>query len=161
MPTVGLKLGQAAPAALREALARADFEVVEDGPDVVLVTASEMDRGDVERLVDTVVDGGALLVCGGSGPLLAALHLTPQGEPVGGPARPCCAGMEPLNLERASPVTGVGFALYRIDDRCVALGARRDRGVLAYVGDADPAPPLVVACLRWMLALRSRPPGAA
>jgi hypothetical protein len=159
MPTVGLKLGQEAPLALLDALSAAGFEVVSEDPEIVLITPAEMEREDVERLVGYVVDGGGLLVCGGTGPLLSALHLTPQGEPVAGAARPCYAGLEPLPIERASPVTGVGFALYRIDDRCVALGSHRDRGVLAYVGDADPAPPLVLACLQWMLELRSHSPG--
>ena len=161
MPTVGLKLGQEAPLALLDALSKAGFEVVSEAPDIVLITPGEMEREDVERLVAYVVDGGGLLVCGGTGPLLSALHLTPQGEPVAGAARPGYAGLEPLDVERASPVTGVGFVLYRIDDRCVALGSRRDRGVLAYVGDADPAPPLVLACLRWLLELRSHSPGKA
>lgn len=159
MPTVGLNLGQAAAAALEDALGEAGFPVVSERPDIVVLTASEMERGEVERWVDHVIDGGSLLVCGGDGPLLSALHLTPRGEPVVGEMRPCYAGLEPLELDRAAPVTGVGYALYRIDDRCVALGGRRDRGVLAYVGDADPAPALVLACLRWMVELRSHSPG--
>ena len=157
MSTVGLNLGHEAPAALEDALVAAGFEVVEDGADIALVTASEMDRAEVERFVGQLVDGGGLLVCGGTGPLLSALHLTPQGDPVTGAARPCFEGLEPVAIDRASPVTGVGFALYRIDGRCVALGARRDRGVLAYVGEPDPA--LVVACLRWIVELRSQSPG--
>ena len=157
MLTVGLNLGHEAPAALEDALAAAGFEVVEGGAEIALVTASEMDPADVERFVGHVVDGGGLLVCGGTGPLLAALHLTAQGDPVTGAARPCYEGLEPLAIDRAAPVTGVGFALYRMDDRCVALGARRDRGVLAYVGDPDPA--LVLACLRWIVELRSHSPG--
>ncbi|MHC4971025.1 MAG: hypothetical protein ACYTG3_01705 [Planctomycetota bacterium] len=159
MPTVGLNLGQAATATLQEALVAAGFPVVSESPEIVLVTASEGDPVDAEPLVGHVVEGGGLLVCGGTGPLLSALHLTPQGEPVTGEVRPCYAGLEPLDLDRAAPVTGVGFALYRIDDRCVALGGWRDRGVLAYVGDADPAPSLVIACLRWMVEMRSHSPG--
>jgi hypothetical protein len=159
MPTVGLNLGQAATAALEDALVAAGFPVVSESPEIVLVTASEGDPIDAEPFVRHVVDGGGLLVCGGTGPLLSALHLTPQGEPVSGVLRACYEGLEPLDLDRAAPVTGVGFALYRIDARCVALGGRRDRGVLAYVGDADPAPPLVLACLRWIDEMRSHSPG--
>jgi hypothetical protein len=157
MPTVGLNLGQEAAPGLEKALAAAGFPVVPESPDIVLVTASEMDPADVERYVRHVVEGGGLLVCGGDGPLLAALHLTPQGAPVAGTVRPCHEGLEPLDLERAAPVTGIGFALYRIDDTCVALGGRRDKGVLAYVGAADPV--LVLACLRWIVELRSQSPG--
>lgn len=153
MPTVGLKTGQAAAAVLEEALVAAGFAVVSEGADILVVTASEMESVEVERWVDHVVEGGSLLVCGGDGPLLSALHLTPRGEPVTGAMRPCYAGLEPLDLGRAAPVTGVGYALYRIDDRCVALGGRRDRGVLAYIGDAEPDPALVVACLRWMVGM--------
>jgi len=159
MPTVGLNLGHEVPAALADALAGAGFEVVRNDAEIVLVTASEMDLAEVEPFVAHVVDGGGLLVCGGTGPLLAALHLTARGEPVVGAARPCYPGLEPLALDRAAPVTGVGYALYRMDDRCVALGARRDRGVLVYVGDPDPAPPLVLACLRWIVEMRSHSPG--
>lgn len=153
MPTVGLNLGQAAAATLSDALVAAGFTVVSENPEITLVTASEMESVAVERWVDHVVEGGSLLVCGGDGPLLSALHLTPQGEPVTGELRPCYAGLEPLDLDRAAPVTGVGYALYRIDDRCVALGGRRDQGVVAYLGDADPAPALVLACLRWMVGV--------
>jgi hypothetical protein len=156
MPTVGLNLGQAAPPKLAEALGAAGFEVVSECPEILVVTASEMEPAEVQRLVTHVVDGGGLLVCGGTGPLLAALQLTPRGEPVTGTLRPCYPGLEPLELDRASPVTGVGYVLYRIDDHCVALGGRRDRGALAYLGDPDPSPPLVIACLGTVHLLARR-----
>ncbi|MHC4577420.1 MAG: hypothetical protein ACYTED_08400 [Planctomycetota bacterium] len=156
--TVGLNLGHEAPPGLADALQSAGFRVVDRLADVSVVTAAETEWSAVEPLVSRVVDGGALLICGGAGPLLAALHLTPLGGPVEGEVRPVGEGLESVGAGWASPVSGVGFVLYRIGEQCVALGGPRDRGVVAYLGDAAPAADLVIAALRWIERWRARHP---
>ena len=86
-----------------------------------------MDFAEVARRVEYVVDGGTMVVAGAEGPLLAALHLTPWPEIVRGP------GPDGGEIE-AHALTGVGYSLWEIDGRCVALAGPRDRGYVGYVG---------------------------
>lgn len=114
----------------------------------VVVPAGEATFETVARDVEWVLRGGVLAICGGTGPLLAALNLTPGEGGAIGPVEPAAPGAPSLPLSEALPVTGVGYALYRAGERCVALAGRRGDGWVVYVG--APEPSLVVACLSWV-----------
>jgi len=145
-----LKLGLDSPE-LAAALAGAGFEIAKSDPDLLLTTAAGEDTDHAARLAAFVVGGGALAVCGGKGPLLAALHLLRPGEPVSGSAVPVCPGLAPLELETARSVSGVGYCLYRIGEQCVALAGPRGDGGVLYLGDERPAPALLRGCLDWII----------
>lgn len=150
-------MGQDPPAAWPQALSEAGFEVVSEGADIVVRSADGVGWDEAEALVGFVVRGGGLVICGGTGPLLAALHLTPLPGPVRGAVEPARLGFAPLDVEEAWPVTGVGYALYRCVESgaCVALAGPRGDGGVAYVGSPDPLPHLLVECVRWLAGVRS------
>jgi len=131
-----------------EALQKAGFLPAGPAPWARVVTAQEATFEDVSPDVSWVLDGGVLVICGGTGPLLAALHLTVGETPVEAPLEPLAPGAPPLPLARALPVTGVGYALYRAGDRSVAIAGRRGDGWVVCVGTAEPL--LVAACLSWV-----------
>jgi len=141
-----------------EALIEAGYEATADDPDLLLTTAAGEDADHAARLAAFVVGGGALVVCGGEGPLLAALHLLRPGEPLSGSAVPVGSGLDPLDLEAVRPVSGVGYCLYRIEEECVALAGPRGKGGVLYLGDRRPAPALLGACLDW-ISRQSGPDG--
>jgi len=134
--------------ALADALVSAGFPPAGGAPWARVVTAGESTFEAVSPDVEWVLRGGVLVICGGTGPLLAAFNLTPGEAAVEGPLEPLAPGAPPLALARAWPVTGVGYALYRAGDRCVAIAGRRGDGWIAYVG--APEPLLVAACLSWI-----------
>jgi hypothetical protein len=131
-----------------EALLAAGFPPGGAAPWARVVTAGEATFEAVSPDVEWVLRGGVLAICGGAGPLLAAFNLTPGEGPPIGPVEPAAPGAPSLPLAEALPVTGVGYALYRAGERCVALAGRRGDGWIAYVGAPEPA--LVVACLSWI-----------
>ena len=153
MATVRIILGQDPPADLLAALDAAGYTVAERDADFRIMSAGEMTYEEAGAIVRFVVDGGALLLCGAGGPLPAALNLTAGAEPVEGVVHP------PIDVKRATPVTGVGYALFKIGERCIAIGAPRGSGAAVYLGDNPPPPPLVVASLRWLAGVRSQSPG--
>ena len=97
---------------------------------------------------DFLLGGGRLLLCGGEGPLLARLHLTPlldqwtAGEATG--------ALGTAVFPRVHPLRGVGEVLLRIGDDCVALGGVRGEGRVCYLATADPDPGILVASLDWL-----------
>lgn len=131
-----------------EALLRAGFRPAGAAPWARVVTAEEATFEAVSLDVAWVLEGGVLVVCGGTGPLLAALHLTLAETPVDAPVEPLAPGAPPLPLARALPVTGVGYALYGAGDHCVAIAGRRGDGWVLCVGTAEPL--LVAAGLSWI-----------
>jgi hypothetical protein len=141
--------------AVAEALRSAGF-VAGEAPWARVVVAGEDGFEAVSRDVAWVLAGGVLAICGGTGPLLAALHLTPGAGAVSGPLE-AAPGAPSLPLASAWPVTGVGYALYRAGETCVALAGRRGDGWVVYVG--TPEPSLIAACVAWVAAQgRSCPP---
>jgi len=133
---------------MAKALSAAGFAAAGGAPWARVVAAREGTFEDATSDVSWVLGGGVLVVCGGTGPLLAALALTPGGGTVEGPVEPAAPGAPPLPLTAALPVTGVGYALYRIGERSVAIAGRRGDGWVVYVG--APEPSLVAACLSWV-----------
>jgi hypothetical protein len=147
MHDVSVELGEArGPVA--EALLAAGFAAAGAAPWARVVTAGEATFQEVSRDVDWVLRGGVLGICGGAGPLLAAFNLTPGEAPAPGPAEAMAPGAPSLPVAQAWPVTGVGYALYRAGERCVAIAGRRGDGWIAYVGSAEPL--LVAAVLSWI-----------
>jgi hypothetical protein len=142
---VELDLPEQAPVA--EALAAEGFAAEGSALRARIVKARESTLEEVGALVGWVLGGGILVICGGTGPILAALHLTPVAGPVAGPVVPA-PGAPPIDLAEAWPVTGVGYCLYRAGEACVALAGRRGDGWVAYLG--APEPRLVAACLAWI-----------
>lgn len=147
MRDVSVELG-ADGGPVAEALSSAGFSPAGDAPWARVVTAGEATFEAVSLDVAWVLNGGVVVICGGTGPLLAALHLTIAETPVEAPAEPLAPGAPPLPLAGALPVTGVGYALYRAADRCIAIAGRRGDGWVLCVGTADPL--LVVAGLQWV-----------
>ena len=143
MATVKLDLGKEPPASLLQALGVAGFNVADRDADLRILGAGEMTYEEAAVVVRFVVDGGLLLLCGAGGALPAALNLTAGASLVDG----------------VTPVTGVGYALEKIGEHCVALGAPRGQGAVAYLGDNPPPPALAVAALRWLADVRSQYPG--
>lgn len=101
---------------------------------------------DVAPIVLEVLDGLVLGICGGGGPLLSALNLTPAESPVAGPAEATAPGAPSVPLAEAWPVTGVGYSLYRAQGRCVALAGRRGKGWVVYALH----PALLAAGIAWV-----------
>ncbi len=109
----------------------------------------------VRDLVREVVDGGDLALYGGDGPLLPALHLLRFDTPVQGEPRPLLPLLPPLPPASLTPVTGVGHALYRSGDLCVALMGPRGAGRVLYLGCDSAEDPIAVACLEWFSVKRA------
>jgi hypothetical protein len=114
------------------------------------VRACDVDSDGIAPLVSWVVEGGKLLICGREGRVLASLHLIPGDDPVRGPVTPGGPDLAPVADTEACPVSGVGYALYRIGETCIALGGPRGQGVVAYVADEDPPRDLADGCLGWI-----------
>lgn len=120
------------------------------GPQARSVAARDMAHDEIAALVSWVVEGGRLLVRGTEGRLPAALHLFPGGEPVRGPVTPGGPDLAPVAETEAAPVSGVGYALYRIGETCIAVGGPRGQGVVACVAAEDPPRDLADGCLDWI-----------
>lgn len=151
MPAVAVDLDPEHAGPVAEALLAAGFAVSGEAPWARVVEAKDATFEDVGRVVGWVLEGGVLGICGGTGPLLAALHLTPGEEPVEGPVESAAPDAPSLPLAEVWPVTGVGYALYRAQGRCVGLAGRRGGGWVAYALD----PGLLAGCLSW-IASRGR-----
>jgi len=137
-------------ATLRAALAAAGIASAPDGAPVLLAAPGERDFDELGRIVAEVVQGRTLVTWAGEGPLQAALHVTPLAPELTGEAEPAQSGLDPVALDGARPVTGVGYVLYRLDGRCVALAGPRGDGWILYLG--APVPALAVAGLAWIRA---------
>ncbi len=111
----------------------------------------------VRDLVREVVGGADLALYGGDGPLLPALHLSRFDTRIEGEAIPLLPRLPPLPPSTLSPVTGVGYALYRASDHCVALAGPRGAGRVLFLGCDSAEDPLAVACLEWF-SLQAAPP---
>ncbi len=145
MRDVAVELGPEGDA-VAAALRAAGFPAADGAPWARVVEAREGTFEDATPLVSWVLEGGVLAICGGTGPLLAALHLTPLDEPVEGPVEATAPEAPPLHIAEAWPVTGVGYALYRAPKGCVALAGRRGSGWVVYALD----PALLAASLAWV-----------
>jgi len=132
--------------AVERVLRAAGFAAASASPWARVVEAREGTFEDATPLVSWVLEGGVLAICGGTGPLLAALHLTPGAEPVEGPVEATAPEAPPVEIAEAWPVTGIGYALYRAPKGCVALAGRRGRGWVVYALD----PALLAASLSWV-----------
>lgn len=143
-----MELDEADRDAMAQALLAEGFAMAGDTPWARVVEAREGTFEDVEGLVGWVLEGGVLAICGGFGPLLSALSLTPDAEPIEGPVEAAAPGAPPIHAAVPWPVTGVGYALYRVRERCIALAGPRGKGWVAYVGAFEPA--LVAASLAWI-----------
>ena len=138
-----------------------DAEPVQfQAPDVFRLTDRPI-RDDLA--VDRVTVGGTTREAGPrTVPLKVGSERTPLSAPVGdeplhGPVEPAIDGLAPVDLVEALPLTGVGYALYRIGKRCVALAGPRGDGWIGCV--ATPAPELLVGSLRWIREMRSHTAG--
>jgi hypothetical protein len=145
MRGVSVELGPEGDAVAR-ALDAAGFAAASAAPWARVVEAREGTFEDATPLVSWVLEGGVLAICGGTGPLLAALHLTPGADLVEGPAAATAPEAPPVEIAEAWPVTGVGYALYRAPKGCVALAGRRGLGWVVYALD----PALLAASLSWV-----------
>ena len=152
MREVAVDLEPARGGAFAQALMAAGFATAGGAPWARVVEALDVPFEEVTGLVDWVLAGGVLAICGGTGPLLALLNLTLGDSPVEGPVEPSAPGAPSLQLSSAWPVTGVGYAVYRAGELCVALAGRRGNGWVVYALD----PVLLAACLSWV-ASRGRP----
>jgi hypothetical protein len=132
------------------ALESAGFETTDDTPSIEIVSAECVEAEEVHPLVEFVLQGGGLLVCGGDGPLLPALHLLARPGRLSGPAEPVAISGEPADLAEVRPVSGVGYTLYRVGTDCVVLGGQRGAGRIVFAGTNEPPPALASACLRWI-----------
>ncbi len=146
MPEVAVDLEPERSLPVAQALAAAGFATTGEAPWARVVEARDVPFEEVQGLVDWVLAGGVLAICGGMGPLLALLNLTPGENPVEGPVEPSAPGAPSLQLTQAWPVTGVGYALYRCGELCVALAGRRGKGWVVYALE----PSLLAACLSWV-----------
>lgn len=146
MAEVAVDLEPERGGAFSQALVAAGFATAGGAPWARLVEALDVPFEDVTGLVEWVLAGGVLAICGGTGPLLALLNLTPGDSQVEGPVEPSAPGAPPLPLASAWPVTGVGYAIYRCGELCVALAGRRGKGWIVYALD----PALLAASLSWV-----------
>ena len=135
--------GAAAPS-LVQALRAAGVTLADGDAPVRIVLGGEMSPEEIREQVNFVLEGGATLLLASTGPLLTALHL----RALDGVLNGVVEGLEPLSLEGVAPVTGVGYALFRVDGACIALDAPRGRGRVLFAGAS--APDLVLACLAWI-----------
>jgi len=148
MKEVAVELDPEHGGPVTEALLAAGFPSAGAAPWARVVTARDVTFEDAGRDVEWVLAGGVLAICGGTGPLLSALALTPGDGPVTGPVEALAPGAPPLRLAEAWPVTGVGYSLYSVNEHCIAIAGRRGEGSIVYVG--APEPSLLVACLSWL-----------
>jgi len=146
---VAVSLHPELPAGLAEALAEAGLPSGGGDEALRLVAASVVEGEDVAALVGFVLGGGALLVCGGEGPLLDALHLSYLPGGLSGVAEPHDAMLSAVAVDGLRPVSGVGYALYTTADGCAALAGPRGRGWVGLVGEGAPAD-LVAATALWI-----------
>jgi hypothetical protein len=145
MPAVAVDLDPGRREPVEGALLALGFATGGDWARVV-EARDEATHEDAAATVAEVIDGLVLGICGGRGPLLAALNLTPGEEPVLGPVEAAAPEAPSLQLEQAWPVTGVGYALYRARGRSVAIAGRRGKGWVVYALD----PRLLAAGLAWV-----------
>lgn len=124
--------------------------LLDSGCEARVAASDAVDAEEAAELVAFVLSGGGLLLCGGDGPLLRALNLRVFEDAVGGAAKPYADGLEPVEVAGIHPVSGPGFALYRLGDDCIALGAPRGEGRVAFLGAKDPPPALALGCLKWI-----------
>lgn len=136
------------PPELLQVLAEGGFAATAGPATVRLVLDAELTPEEVREEVRFVLGGGTTLLAGPGGPLLAALGVTRLEGPLSGTAEPVPEGLAPLEVRDAAPVTGAGYALYRLGGACVALDAPRGRGRAVLAGSADPG--FLLACLRWL-----------
>lgn len=139
---------------MAQALLAAGFATAGEAPWARVVEAMDVPFEEVQGLVDWVLEGHVLAICGGTGPLLALLNLTPGEEPVEGPVEATAPEAPSLQLAEAWPVTGVGYALYRAREKCVALAGRRGKGWVVYALE----PGLLAASLSWVASKGLAPP---
>jgi len=154
MLEVSIELGPERRAEVAQALAAEGFAAAEGAPWARVVEAREGTFEDAGQDVGWVLAGGVLAVCGGTGPLLSALHLTPVGTAVHGEPEALASGLPALPHAEACPVTGVGYALYRVGEACVALAGPRGEGFVLYV--VSPGPRMLAAGLSWIRARADR-----
>jgi hypothetical protein len=125
--------------------------VLREADEGIRVTSADtVEEREVAEWVAFVLAGGGLLLCGGEGPLLRALNLQLLQGPVAGAATPLLTGLDPVEVAGICPVSGPGFALYRVDEDCIALGGLRGEGRVAFLGTTQPSPALAQGCLKWI-----------
>jgi hypothetical protein len=102
-----------------------------------------------EDLRDSVLGGAGALVASRAAPVLKAFGLHCPDGALSGLAEPVAGdGLPPVELAAAWPVSGAGYALYRLGGACVVLEAPRGRGRVVLAGSTDPR--LLLACLLRM-----------
>ncbi|MHC4930699.1 MAG: hypothetical protein ACYTGV_00700 [Planctomycetota bacterium] len=134
---------------LQQALSEGGHLSSSETPDIEILSADCVDEEEVSAIVDRVLDGGGLLICGGEGPLLSALHLLARPGQLSGTAE-SADGARTAHVAGARPVSGVGHVLFRVEGDCVALAGTRGLGHVVFLG--HPAPPLELARagLEWI-----------
>jgi hypothetical protein len=139
---------------LRTALASAGWRIATGPVPYRILCNAGISEAAIPAQRDFVLGGGRLFICGGGGPLLSRLHLTrlmePMDPPISGRATSFDAALPELELTDVPPVSGVGFALLRIGDACVAVGGPRGAGHLLYTAIPDPPKELLLGGLRWL-----------
>jgi len=96
MKEVAVELDPEHGGPVTEALLAAGFPSAGAAPWARVVTARDVTFEDAGRDVEWVLAGGVLAICGGTGPLLSALALTPGDGPVTGPVEALAPGAPPL-----------------------------------------------------------------
>ncbi len=139
---------------LRQVVEEAGLTTTGTDGDVCVLTAHEMEPDEIEVWIRFIVDGGKALICGGTGRLLTGLQLRRPSEVVAGSTEAAYPELPELGELELPTIGGAGFALYRVGESCVALGAPRGAGVVAYVGTEHPPAKLVKACLQWLADVR-------
>lgn len=114
-----------------------------------LVSVPSISPEEVPGTVAGILSGEEVLLFGGPGPLLAALHLSRFDAPVEGPPLALLPGLAPAPPGTYWPVTGVGYALWRCAGQTVAVYGPRGEGALLFVGCESAEDPLLRSCLDW------------
>ncbi|MHC4222378.1 MAG: hypothetical protein ACYSX0_10945 [Planctomycetota bacterium] len=140
-----LRIGQE----LQQALSEGGYASSSETPEIEILSADCVDLEEVAAMVDHVLGGGGLLICGGEGPLLAALHLLALPGQVSGSAE-SADGALTVHITEARLVSGVGYALFRVDGDCVALAGMRGKGHVVFLGHPAPPPEMARAGLDWI-----------
>jgi len=146
-----LRVGQE----LSQALSKGGYASSSETPDIEILSADCVDTEEVATMVNRVLGGGGLLICGGEGPLLAALHFLALPGQVSGSAE-SADGTLTVHVEEARPVSGVGYVLFRVDGDCVALAGMRGTGHVVFLGHPAPPPEMALAGLDW-ISRQNRP----